>query len=531
VTFRTKTPSWRAFALSLTAASALGATGASGCAVGADDLDDATEPEALAQEQSALTINHRRSLIETNQQLLAPVGLDDVFHFIALNGGLTPTPALTHNLLFNLYNDSSSDVFPGIPASIPHRPCDDPLYQSVLNNFSFDCPRVEGSFATGSLTSAPEMANWKAIAAVNRIDLAPATGDHCGEQRLIMAHDGGPGRDFIIFEAQIPNPSPTNDPCACAPIAEFWEALTPINDVGTRASELGQAFFFGHPTLQAAGFGPFMAAGNFTVGTGQVRTNNFATFPWSLRELKLVEFAGLMFPIPFPVAANLQAPLLDDNSADPRAAVCRQAFLDALGGLTPNDVNLMALDIPPQCLGAESPNDFFTSNYEAQVNGSNPLLLAQVQVKLTQLNSSLTPTQIATRASFAGSCIGCHQESTFQNLGGGITAPGTLGFVHVSEFGSEDCGDSTSCFPISPALTNDFLPHRETVMSNLLTTCGGDSFAPIGGGSEAGGGELFDAGGIVTEDGELDVEQLKAIDAASKPEGLTIGGVPLGRAH
>lgn len=509
---------------------------ASGCPGDAGEPDDvaSVEEAALVKKGSieavaiagGPSINPRRSLIETNTELLEPGSLGLMFHWITANAGLEPHPEFTHNLFFNLYNDKAHDVFQVGDRPVPHRPCDDPAYQSILNDFPFDCRRTEGDFATGSLTEAPEMANWNAIAVINRIDMAPEDGAHCGEQRVILAHEGGFGRDFIIFEAQIPNPAPDAGKCACAPIAEFWANLSPIDDVDTRRSEISKAFLSGHEKLQKAGFGPFMAAGNFTIGTGQIRTNNFNQGPWSLREHKLIEWQNVVWPIPFPVSSNLHAPLLQDNSTDPRAAKCKQSFLDSFESLLPDNPNLMGLNVDPACYDAESPNNFDQGNYFAQLAG-NKGLQDDVQARLDELGSDLTQAQIMNRATFGGSCIGCHQESNNADLGHGISAPSSGFFVHVDENGTEDCGDGTLCFRVSPALATSFLPHRQTVMENFLAECSGPGGVEV----EPVEPSVFNAEAATLPNGEIDAVTLKAEDTAAKPEGDTIGGVPLSRAH
>ncbi|HVZ35102.1 MAG TPA: hypothetical protein VG963_21900, partial [Polyangiaceae bacterium] len=76
---------------------------------------------------------------------------------------------------------------------------------------------------------------------------------------------------------------------------------------------------------------------------------------------------------------------------------------------------------------------------------------------------------IAARARFAGSCIGCHQESSGAFLGAGVSAPFQFDFVHVSERAILPCDDgSGNCFAISDALRSSFLPHRQQVMASLL---------------------------------------------------------------
>jgi len=514
---------WRV-ALGCALVSSLGA-----CASG---MDGQTEVDN-ERDGAASTINPRRSLIETNQTILAPVRMGAMLDLIATNGDLLPTAALTNNLLFNLYNDSNDSVFPNLSADFPHRPCDDPLYRAVTNNFPIKCSRAEGNQATGSLTSSPALDGWEATAVINRIDLAAADGAHCGEQRIIMSRTSSPTRNFVIFEAQIPNPSPSNDPCACAPLAEFWADLSDENDVGVRARELGNAFFFGHPTLAQAGFKPFMSAENFSVGTGQIRTNNFVDFPWSLREFKIIDWNGLMVPVPVPVASNLHAPLLDDAATDPRAPGCKDAFIGSIPALLDDNPNLMALQVPPHCWDAESPNDFDQGNYETHINQTtSPTFFARVQAELQNQSATISPAQLARRATFAGSCIGCHFETDFADLGNGVTAPPSAGFVHVSEFGSEDCGDNTQCFPISNALKDSFLPHRARVMADLINACQGDGPSAAGGGEESSPAlATFDASDLELPDGSIDIAAVAQLDAEAKSGSDTIAGVPAGRAH
>jgi hypothetical protein len=69
------------------------------------------------------------------------------------------------------------------------------------------------------------------------------------------------------------------------------------------------------------------------------------------------------------------------------------------------------------------------------------------------------------------SCVGCHQFSSNQNLGGGLVWPASLGFVHEAENQTEAAPDGPSGslrYVISPALINLFLPRREHVMETFL---------------------------------------------------------------
>lgn len=460
-------------------------------------------------------LDPRRSLIETNEQVLAPFALRRVLDRIAVNGGMLSEPWSTHDLLIDTANDTASAHLLGMEH------CNDQLTDGLpsLNGFPVQCPRAEGG-QIGNLDL------WQPIALVNRIDLAPADGSHCGEQRMIFANDSQ-DRMFIIFEAQIPNPDPACGSAACRPIAEFWAEHSTIVDTEQRSLRLRQAFFGSFPALTAAGFPPFMRAHHMTFGTGQVRTNNFDQFPWDLKELKLVEGPGGRLAVQrVPVASNLFGPLLDDGFAHPQGPACRVAFLDALGGLLVDDVNLMALDVPPECLAGES-LDELDNLYDFQISLGSQAFRDEIEAELSAFGSDLTIDQVAARAAFAGSCIGCHQQQVGADLGHGVTAPSSagLGFVHVDEQSIESCGPGGGdCFTISPALQNVFLPFRHQVMLDLLAEC-----------PEACGGapRMAERGGLRLPSATLGRTALSQLDRTARAgrSRETIGGRPLAAVH
>ncbi|MCX4242875.1 hypothetical protein [Paraliomyxa miuraensis] len=464
-------------------------------------------------------LDPRRSLIETNEAVLATFSLRNVFHRLAINSGMKSEPSSTHDLLIDTANDSGTAHL----ANMEH--CDDELTDGVpsLNGYPVQCPRAEGG-QIGNLDQ------WQLIALVNRIDLAPADGSHCGEQRMIFSSNAQ-DRMFIIFEAQIPNPDPACGVAACRPLAEFWEQQSAITDIEERTTRLRKAFLASWPELSAAGFPPFMRAQHMTFGTGQVRTNNFDQFPWDLKEFKLVEGPGGRLSVQrVPVASNLFGPLLDDGFAHPNGPMCRQAFIDALDGLLVDDVNLMALDVPEACLAGES-LDEFDNLYDFQIALGSQGFRDAIQAELAALGSDLTIDEVAARAAFAGSCIGCHQQQVGADLGHGVIAPfsGGLGFVHVEEFFTESCGPGGgTCFAISPALQDVFLPFRHQVMLELLAECpDACALAPL----------AFDptiateAGGLPSA--TLGPAALRQIDRAARARrgAYTLGGRPLAAVH
>lgn len=418
-------------------------------------LAGAGSVEAACVDTSQLVA--RRSLIETNKTVLQQFTMAGVLQAAITNSGSTGTALALHDRIFESFRPKA-----GGAVGVPH--CDDTKTGGLpaLNGYPIECPRADGGLV-GALAS------WRAIALVNRFDLAPLSGSNCGEQRIVFANTAI-GRDFVIFEAKIPNPDPAQGLAACRPIAEFWAAQSAIASATTRASRLKQAFLTGEPTLAAAGFSPFIRAQHFTSLTGQIRTNNFAQPPWTLREHKLAltttDGVQRVTALPAPVAHDLHGPIWDDTRALANAATCRAFLLSGLSRLLVDDLNTMGLIVPKACWAGESRDD--TSQDFALHLGNSVAFESQIAARLQELGSALTPTDIAERARFSTSCIGCHEQALGQEVGGGLVTPPSLGFVHVQETGFESCGDGTSCFPISPALKDVFLPHRLAVLQDFL---------------------------------------------------------------
>lgn len=399
---------------------------------------------------------------------------------------------------------------------------DDGTDFGAINEYPLECPRAEA----GQIDNIDE---WFPISISNRFDLAPADGAHCGQQRIVLANNTQ-GRMFTIFEAQIPNPNPECGLEACRPVVEFWANMNEIEDPIVRRWELVRAFLIGHPDLLSEGFGPFVDADLYGFGTGQVRTNNFDDFPWTLREFKMVKHS--IFGI-FSKVGMVQVPVADSPVGDhfndaldaPRGPECRDSFLVAMEGLLTDEPDAMSFPIAPQCRAAESRDDF-VSDFGLQLAIGTGEFEAQIQTRLDELGSSLSPADIANRARFAGACIGCHQQSNGAQLGNGVTAPFSAGFTHTFELATEPCGDDgQECFPISSALSESFLPHRAQVMEDFLadTPCQG----PVCQGPAAPSPLApQDVPQVLRPSGELDVDAMMMLERQGRRIGAkrTIGG-------
>ncbi len=440
------------------------------------------------EEKESAGANARRGVIETNLDALSGVSLRGTLDAALQNSGANAS-GVTATDAYHAIIDSYSSAATGRDPAGAH--CDDQTTNGVasLNGFPLMCPRLESA-------QFDNLDNWFPLAFVNRLDLAPADGANCGQQRMIFANNtpNGNSRMFIIMEAQLPNPNPGCGVDACRPIAEFWSALTNVDDPALRGQMLQDAFL-------RSGVGPFpafMNSNHLGPDGGQVRSNNFNDFVWTLREFHF-QSAPDVVPLPAPVADAPNGELWNDLSPLPQGDACRESFLNALPGLLGDNLSALSFPVAEQCKDAESPNDFFRQDYQTHLASGSGAFIDQLQQAVA--GTGLSAFDIANRARFAGSCMGCHQEASGSSLGGGLSAPFQGDFVHVSELSIENCGDGTACRALSTALRDEFIPHRLEVQARLLATpssCdsgGGTGGATGTGGGSAGGGSTGVGGG------------------------------------
>ena len=412
---------------------------------------DVIEDPSVCQSPEGV-IDPRKVLIETNLAALDTVSLFDVLGALASNGGMNADPLLIHQKIYDSYASAEN----GRLSDAIH--CDDQSVDgtATLNGFRIDCDRVE-------VRHFDDPENFFPTAFVNRMDLAPENGAHCGQQRIIFANNELGGRAFLIFEAQIPNPAPDLGIEGCRPLAQFWLEQNDISDPAARGARLAQAFISGDPGLVAQGFGPFYTAANLTVGSGQIRTNQFDQSPWTLREFKLALDGDNLSPIPFPTSEAPNGALWNEGAGLAQGPGCRASFLSAVDQLLTNDLSEMSFVVDSVCNDAESRNDF-SQDYDSQLsNGFRSAL--EERLAGTGLNAD----DLANRAQFAGSCIGCHNESSGRFLGNGVFAPFSNDFVQVQEQFVSECPKGEGlCFEPSQGLTEVFLPSRLQVLGRVL---------------------------------------------------------------
>jgi hypothetical protein len=442
--------------------------------------------------QLSIAVEPRRSLAVTDQVILGQFSFQRVMNQLVTQAALQ---GLTPLRLYRQWWDTANQA-PGLGLG-PH--CNDTLTNGTptLNGYNYTCPRAEGAQINEDPFSAPATnpGAYIPIGLFNRFDLAGTNGSDCGEYRIIFARKEGQTnalkRNLIIFEAVLPNPQPFLGIEGCRPVAQFWADLSVENDPGVRATRLQNFYFNG-----LSGFMPVVHINNYgnriSGATGQIRTNQFMQFSWTLREFKLKKTCNgscaLRF-MPVTVKTNPAGLLFSPTSVHSQKPDFQNlAFPEQVTSLARNDINTFNMFTADRFNSGQSDAQFSENDYVAQFTPNASTLRTNIQSKLTALGSTLTPDHIVRRA-MTQSCSGCHQHNNAapnNDLGNGMTWPASLGFVHVSEV-SPDTGPDGQRFRLSPALMDVFLPHRRAVLENFLS-----SPAPVCGpttGSWAGCGE------------------------------------------
>ncbi|WP_437577224.1 hypothetical protein [Sorangium sp. So ce887] len=475
-----------------------------GACGGTDPVDDdvvaageaqeltAESAEALTCPASLPILDMRKSLIvtkETDPNVMLEFTLSFVLQRLITSVGSDQEPLDLYQRWWDTQNDAANAVFED-PDAIHCDDVTDGNGAPLLNGFPYTCPRNEGVLAESNPFNPEGDDFMEPVALVNRFDLAPTDGSHCGEYRIIYAKKSGQtdnqNRNFIIFEGQLPNPQPECGVAACLPVAEFWASLSTMSET-QRSTALEMFYFFGLP-----GFAPVIQASNFMASTGQIRTNQFMRLrpfgiqQWTLREFKLdlgtdsEDSSIRLFVQPVTVKDNpfrdlFTSTFTPSNTRD----AFQSSFLDALDGLVPlgdeeNDISLRTMPSPDLFNAGESIVDS-RNDYRVHLQG-NTAFIADIEAALVPLVQSrgllpgtVTADNAADRAT-TQSCAGCHQLSNGNNLGGlhvwpahftpidpPTAADPPTTFVHVDEQGN-----------ISDPLQFKFLPHRAQILTSFI---------------------------------------------------------------
>lgn len=439
----------------------------------------ATEPEpAVGSVTQGIVFEH--SLAVTEVAVLRPFTLERVMQQI-IDTSRARYTGLTPRMLFNQWWDTQNRA-PGLNMG-PH--CDDeqtPFGLDGHNQFPWECERDEGYQArVDPFRGRPDEHLYMPIGLFNRFDLAPSNGAHCGEYRIVFAmrpgHPDARGRNFLIFEAVLPNPRPEEGLRGCYDVAAFWADLTG-RSADERRELLEKFYFYGlepfEPVVKADHFGTHLGGDGYGCSTGQIRTNQFVGRPWNLREFRLVEdcrcreegYCRLMVA-PTTVKESPHGPLFDENSPEPLAHPFEWHTVGAVWNLAVGGVGDFGWgSLDNQYNSGESVAEFgYVSDYLMHFqNGAGGWFENQLAQQLSMMPwpyNLLTPEHIVKRAQ-ALSCAGCHHLSNNEDLGLGVHWPPSLDFTHVEEF------EQNGFYPISPALKEFFLPKRAEILLAFL---------------------------------------------------------------
>lgn len=363
----------------------------------------------------------------------------------------------------------------GDPATPEGAHCDD--NGTTLNGFPNACrPSSEGIQAKATDLAA-EMASYRPVGLVNRLDLAAEGWKNCGEHRIVYGRVGdGISRSFIIFEAVLPNPRPGCQ-SGCRAVAEHWYALSAIADPAKRAAQLEKLFYTGlrgfRPVVHVDHYAAKGAASRYgAAGSGQIRTNQFLQQPWMLKEFKLAldctHRPCRLDTVPIPVKVNPDGNLWTE-SAEGLASDFQQSVLAQVDQLSIDDLNQFSYQVAVgfDAARSESQNgeiqDDYPEAYSAGV-GQPGGFRSQLAARSAP---ALTDKQIVNRAT-ALSCAGCHRPDTFglrapDSMGPGKSWPDSIAFVHVQ------AEDQNGVHTLSPALTDEFLPARAKNLAAVLS--------------------------------------------------------------
>ncbi|CAC9644268.1 hypothetical protein [uncultured Gammaproteobacteria bacterium] len=367
------------------------------------------------------------------------------------------------------------------------------------------------------------LSDMSPTAIFNRFDLSASNGEHCGEYRVAYHKNYGT-RLFLIFEAQYPNPEPSKGKKGCFAVADFWQKIGQMS----KADALVQLEKFFYRGLEHNGvkLPAVINFAHYTHGTGQVRSNSFVQSPWQLREFKTdINSQGEVVFVADTVKSNPIARLfanegdsLDNGKSGPYsktdvtdaiASVIREgsalfnSFANSIVDSFANKKNPISFFPPPvkdsdslKALRArfnldfagyvdnllaperraknpsssdiingfsldndDSYNELQSDSSESNntANGRNKDLSAIIKAKLTALNLSDYSVQMIRNRAEAMSCGGCHQNSNNAEIAPNVNWPMSGDFVHVDERGT-----------LSPALTEQFLPARATILKDYL---------------------------------------------------------------
>ena len=199
----------------------------------------------------------RRSFVVTDQAILDGFSFERVMNALVARSGTRTTAIRLYQQLFDTQNAK-----PGlIAADSAH--CDDYLVDGrpAFNGLPRRCPTDEGAFAKSDPFAGRDHIP---LGLINRFDLTPVDGSNCGQYRIIFAKKSPSAfnRLHFIFEAVLPNPTPSKGIEGCRAVAQFWADLSNVSSMSERRARLDRFFFTG-----LEGFDPVIDPGLATMSS------------------------------------------------------------------------------------------------------------------------------------------------------------------------------------------------------------------------------------------------------------------------
>ena len=432
--------------------------------------------------QPFLPLDARRSLVVTDQAILDGFSFERVMNAIVARSGTRTTAIRLYQQLFDTQNPRPGRVAP----DAAH--CDDYIVNGkpAFNGLPRRCPTDEGALAT---TDPFANDDYIPLGLTNRFDLAPVDGSNCGQYRIIFAKKSQTtfSRLHFIFEAVLPNPTPSEGIAGCRAVAQFWADLSNVNSISERRARLDAFFFTG-----IDGFEPVFHPDHYSAASGGgIRTMHNSNMPLRNRfyQFRLAKRGDQLIAEP-DVLDNMPMGRFFDATYDtPVAKRFRDAFVANVRNLAIGDENLFFMNIPREfLLGESNPGESeLDVVFEIPFIGSQFTLegiefSARISTELRKAGSRLSPTDVVTRANQL-SCTGCHFFRGNIGEGNGSAPIGVEFYQQISESFTEP-GEAGPRFAISRTMRDVFIPHRMEILSNFLKsgTPPVHSNATIGGG-------------------------------------------------
>jgi hypothetical protein len=194
---------------------------------------------------------------------------------------------------------------------------------------------------------------------------------------------------------------------------------------------------------------------------------------WSLREFKITRpcssggGCALRFA-PVTDKTNPFGPLFAPAAGGTPAADFQAELLERLDSLTAPTVSDIGLTVSDRHNSGQSQaaaavaETQYALHFGAAASTFRAALVAELG------GTGLEPEHVIARVQ-AMSCAGCHRFRSGADIGGGLRWPPSQGFTHVSERDADlEIVGGVTRYGLSPALTQEFLPHRKQLAEKFL---------------------------------------------------------------